>query len=288
MENISISNVFDVLSGNGQYYQKVTIKNFLERTFLERGTLTSRGMNTLNLLMFIVGLDIFVCMQIKEKDLKKRFIVLSIILIISWIIYAFALLLTYLFIFTSSEAMILACYERYMLTIPLGIIFVNILFMIKTYKDSKIKLSDIALIFTILLLFMPIEDIKDIYINKEQNIKETISYREEFKGILKYSDTLDVEDKVYYISNFENEREILIVTYEFLPLKVANKNAKLTMGRDEFVNILINEGYTHIYINAKDRVLEKQYIDMFEEGELQDKTMYEIINQNGKIIFKKI
>ena len=288
MENISISNVFDVLSGNGQYYQKVTIKNFLERTFLERGTLTSRGMNTLNLLMFIVGLDIFVCMQIKEKNLKKRFIVLSIILIISWIIYAFALLLTYLFIFTSSEAMILACYERYMLTIPLGIIFVNILFMIKTYKDSKIKLSDIALIFTILLLFMPIEDIKDIYINKEQNIKETISYREEFKGILKYSDTLDVEDKVYYISNFENEREILIVTYEFLPLKVANKNAKLTMGRDEFVNILINEGYTHIYINAKDRVLEKQYIDMFEEGELQDKTMYEIINQNGKIIFKKI
>lgn len=288
MENISISNVFDVLSGNGQYYQKVTIKNFLERTFLERGTLTSRGMNTLNLLMFIVGLDIFVCMQIKEKDLKKRFIVLSIILIISWIIYAFALLLTYLFIFTSSEAMILACYERYMLTIPLGIIFVNILFMIKTYKDSKIKLSDIALIFTILLLFMPIEDIKDIYINKEQNIKETISYREEFKGILKYSDTLDVEDKVYYISNFENEREILIVTYEFLPLKVANKNAKLTMGRDEFVNILINEGYTHIYINAKDRALEKQYIDMFEEGELQDKTMYEIINQNGKIIFKKI
>lgn len=287
INNITISKVLDVLSGRGEYYQKVTIKRFLENTFLEEGTLTSRTMNTLNLLMVIIGLDIFVCTQIKDKELRKRFISLSIILLVSWIIYAFALLITYLFILKSSEAMILTCYNRYMLTIPLGITFIDILFVIKMYKNDRMKLSNIAIIITILLAFMPIKSIQNTYIEKGKNIEATKTSREEFSAILRYSDKMDLDDKVYYISNFENEREIAIVTYEFLPLKIANKSQKLIMRKDEFINILVNEGYTHIYINIADRDLKRQYTDLFEE-EMQDETMYEIVKLDEGIRFKKI
>lgn len=288
MNNISIPKILEALSGGGEYYQEATIKRFLETTFLDEGILTSRTMNTLNLLMVVIGFDIFICTQIKDKELRKRFISLSIILIVSWIIYAFGLLITYLFILTSSEAMMLTCYDRYILTIPLGIIFINILFIIKINKNNRLKLSSMAIIFTILLAFMPMKGIKNTYIEKEKNIEGTKAYREEFRGILNYLDKMDLDDKIYYISNFENEREIAIVTYEFLPLKIANRNQRLIMRKEDFLDILMNEGYTHIYINTIDRELKKQYIDLFEEGEVQDKTMYEIVKLNGKISFKKV
>lgn len=277
-----------MLSGNGEYYQRVTIKNFIQRSFIGNGSLTSIGMNALNLMMFIIGFDILVSKKIIDKSLRKRYISMSIILLVGWIIYGFVLLLIYLFVFTSSEAMILACYERYMLTIPFAIVLTNVAILVKKYKDDKIKISNIVFFITIILVFMPIKDIKDIYINKEKNIEETIVYRKEYKEILKYSDVLELNDKVYYISNFENEREILIVTYEFLPLKIANRNGKLTMGREKFIEILKNEEYTHIYVNLADNVLRKKYIDLFENENIEDKTMYKIVKNEDSIKFVKM
>lgn len=280
---ITIGNIIKVLKEDGEAYQKRTLQNFKETVFTEQGTLTSRGMNTINLLMFLIASGTLTYILIKDKQLQKRFIVIQIIAIISWIIFIFGMLIMYLFIFTKEEALILACYERYALILPLGIIIIDVVFLEDKWK--KVKLSQIVLCLSLILVFMPLQTIYEMYYNNDEEKAKRIEQREPYKEILKYSDKLNEEAEIYYISNFVGEKEIALVRYEMLPIKIQNKSSKLTMTREEFIEEIINNGYTHIYINENDRVLTNQFIDLFENNEIKSKTMYKIQKEEDKIVF---
>lgn len=280
---ITIGNIIKVLKEDGEAYQKRTLQNFKEKILTEQGTLTSRGMNTINLLMFLIASGTLTYILIKDKQLQKRFIVIQIIAIISWIIFIFGMLIMYLFIFTKEEALILACYERYALILPLGIIIIDVVFLEDKWK--KVKLSQIVLCLSLILVFMPLQTIYEMYYNNDEEKAKRIEQREPYKEILKYSDELNEEAEIYYISNFVGEKEIALVRYEMLPMKIQNKSSKLTMAREEFIEEIINNGYTHIYINENDRVLTNQFIDLFENNEIKSKTMYKIQKEEDKIVF---
>ena len=84
------------------------------------------------------------------------------------------------------------------------------------------------------------------------------------------------------------DKEIALVRYEMLPIKIQNKSSKLTMTREEFVEEIVNNGYTHVYINENDRVLTNQFIDLFENNQIESKTMYEIVRSGENIMFSKV
>lgn len=288
MGNINVENIVEILQGNGEYYQKTTIKNYLQELFEMQGSLTSRNMNAINLVAVLIGFGLLIVALLKDKEQRKRFITMSIVLILFWIAYIIVQLLVYLFIFTPEEAMILACLQRYLSTIPFAIILINIFFLEERYKNSDIKSIYIAITLIVIISFLPIQTINEIYIQNDKNKQDRISYRTRYEGILKYKDVMEKDDKVYYISNFADGREIIIVRYEFLPFKIANESSKLTMTKDEFVDGLIQEGYTHIYINYADRILENKYKDLFIGGVIENKTMYKVINQDNKLLFSKV
>lgn len=284
--NINMENIEKVLKGNGEYYQKTTIKNYITELFEAKGGFTTRNMNAVNLLMLLIAFDIVVFKLLKEN--KKRYVLMSTFMLLFWCIYIAIQLLVYLFIFEPEEAMILACYTRYLSTIPFAIVLINIVFLENVLKDNEIKKSNIILIFSILVIFLSIQDINDIYLKNVQNKQERIDYRNKYKKILEYSDILNKNDKVYYISNFVDEREIIIAKYEFLPLKIGNESSKLTMTKEEFIQTLLQEEYTHVYIEFTDRILNNQYTDLFIDGKIESKTMYEIKKDENKLVLLKV
>lgn len=159
----------------------------------------------------------------------------------------------------------------------------------QNYKDKNLKTSYMFIILAVMITFLPIDTINKNYIQNKTNQQARIAYREKYTGILKYSDMIDKDAKVYYISNLVDGREITIVKYEFLPLRIGNKSSKLTMGKDEFTNILRNENYSYVFVNTRDRFLERDYKDLFEDEDIEEKTMYKIIfNSNNEVLFSKV
>ena len=134
---------------------------------------------------------------------------------------------------------------------------------------------------------MPLQTIYEMYYNNDEEKAKRIEQREPYREILKYADQLNEEAEIYYISNFVGEKEIALVRYEMLPIKIQNKNSKLTMTREDFIEEIINNGYTHIYINENDRILTNQFIDLFENNEIKSKTMYKIQKGEDKIVFSE-
>ena len=283
IENITIENIIKVFSGDGKYYQKTTIKNFLEEVFYSRGSLTSRNMNIINLLGFLIIFDLIVA-----RKNGKRFIALSIELMVFWFIYIVIQLFTYLFIFTQEEAMILSCFQRYILLIPFAIILINVFLIEEYYKNENIKIINIFIILAIILMFLPIDVMKDLYLNHDKNKIEREDYRNYFSILVDYENIIGKDDKVYYINNFTDNREIVIVKYNFLPYKISNDSSKLNMSLDEFIKILKEENYSYVYVRTVDRILENKFKKLFENGLIEKNTLYEIIEENDNIIFSKV
>ena len=287
-EGISFQRVKDVLEGNGEYYQKVTIKKYLNELFIGRGAFASRNLNVINLLMLLIFFDIFVYNHLKEKESKKTYLIISIMLLITWSISIAILLIIYLFIFTPQEAMILACYERYLSVIPLAITLFNIFVLKENYEERELKATYICMIIAILIAFVPMDVIDKTYIKNNENKKENIEYRQKYSEILKYKNKIDKDSKVYYISNLVGNKDITIVKYEFLPFKIGNNNSKLTMTKEEFEKELKEKNYEYVYISTTDRFLEKDFSSLFENEKIEEGTMYKILDKDGKILFCKV
>ena len=289
VSEVNITNIVKVIKGEGEYYQKTTIKKFIDEVFLNDGSITFLNMNVIKLLIFFIAIDIGIYILLRNNERRKQLIIISISLLLFWIIYIISILLIYLFIFTPEEAMILACFSRYVSTIPLAMILIDIAFLIENYKKSKWKIKYILLTLCVLLTCVPTYEFNRNYIQNNKNKQERLYYRVQYQGISKYNNSMSLKDKVYYISNFVDEREIIIVKYEFLPFKIANENPKLTITKEEFVEKLKTENYTHVYIRKSDRILEGEFKDLFINGEIKDNTMYQIIqNEDGKILFQEM
>lgn len=283
VENVTLENIVKVFKGEGKYYQKTVIKLFTEESFYSRGSLTSRNMNIINVFGLLIIFDLIV---ISRRG--KRFIAMSVELIVFWCIYIVAQLFMYLFVFTQEEALILACFQRYILIIPFANVLINLFLINDYYKDEKIDSKNIVIILALIVMFLPIDIIKKIYLENAENKAERIEYRDGFKISIDYENEIDKEDKVYYINNFTDNREILIVKYDFLPYQIANKSSKLNMSLDEFKNILIEESYDYIYVRITDRILENKFKELFENGLIEDNTLYEVIKENDNIMFSRV
>ena len=63
---------------------------------------------------------------------------------------------------------------------------------------------------------------------------------------------------------------------------------KLPNNLDEFKNILIEESYDYIYVRITDRILENKFKELFENGLIEDNTLYEVIKENDNIMFSRV
>lgn len=267
-------------SANSTENSKAIIENFQEAFFGKKNYLTEKKLGTW--LCVFIYMAYTICLYSKiSQDKKKSYKVCSIFMSIFTLIYILGMLWMYLTIFNFTEAGILASYERYVGTIILASFLFNTYILIEVIEA---KLSNILLIISVLLVFLPFQTIEKDYF-REPSTEVT-----KYENILKYKNIFSEEDKVYYLgySSMEERYALALIKYKMMPITTNNIHLEYKTDNQEFYNKLIENGYTYLYLYRGSKSLEKEYNDAFENEKISDDSLYKIVENNGKIYFRKI
>ena len=278
MDNISIENIIEVIKGNVPNDRKGTINKYIER-IIEDDTITERNLTVITATLLILAINVYVYMYI-EKDNKKRYLCYSICLYVFELIYLGYMLLTYLFLFNSGEAWGFASFDRYYGTIFLGMLLFHVWVGIK-YME-KIDTKKIIIILSIIIIFLPLNNIQEKIINANQDKINRIVERKSYTKIIDYKNILNENDKIYYIEetpiNFQYSLQIM--KYQMLPIKIDNEG--VTADAKKLKDLWREYNYTYVYVQKVNDSVTQEFEEEFSE-KIEDETMYKIIYED-KII----
>ena len=283
MDNISIENIIEVIKGNVPNDRKGTINKYIER-IIEDDTITERNLTVITATLLILAINVYVYMYI-EKDNKKRYLCYSICLYVFELIYLGYMLLTYLFLFNSGEAWGFASFDRYYGTIFLGMLLFHVWVGIK-YME-KIDTKKIIIILSIIIIFLPLNNIQEKIINANQDKINRIVERKSYTKIIDYKNILNENDKIYYIEetpiNFQYSLQIM--KYQMLPIKIDNEG--VTADAKKLKDLWREYNYTYVYVQKVNDSVTQEFEEEFLE-KIEDETMYKIIYEDKIIKLEKV
>ena len=283
MDNISIENIIEVIKGNVPNDRKGTINKYIER-IIEDDTITERNLTVITATLLILAINVYVYMYI-EKDNKKRYLCYSICLYVFELIYLGYMLLTYLFLFNSGEAWGFASFDRYYGTIFLGMLLFHVWVGIK-YME-KIDTKKIIIILSIIIIFLPLNNIQEKIINANQDKINRIVERKSYTKIIDYKNILNENDKIYYIEetpiNFQYSLQIM--KYQMLPIKIDNEG--VTADAKKLKDLWREYNYTYVYVQKVNDSVTQEFEEEFSE-KIEDETMYKIIYEDKIIKLEKV
>ena len=216
-------------------YQKETIANFA--TALIQKPLAPLESPFLKLIILLSSIFlIYNILIVKNKLLKKRLIVSFLGLILGGIGYSLSILVVYLFVFGSNEAVILASYTRYMLSYFIAFFtFLLVFFVVRTESlpkktSPKKSFSENikAIIFVSLSLYLSHVLINkvEIYLPESpqvvrQSVQDTIIARKEFDKSLIWKEYLqDPKRRTYIIAQGSVGYETLVLIHTLYPTHI--------------------------------------------------------------------
>ncbi len=274
MDNINIKAITDI-SKNEREIE--TVENYIDNIFNQK-VITDKNITVFVYLIIIIAYSIFEIIQIKEKEEKKKYRYYSIALLIAGMVYAIALLVTYLFIIPKQEAWAIPSFDRYIGTIILPITMFHMIESIERREDLK-KIGIIIGI-VILLVMLPTSEITNKAINWANDDTRELEERENYTGIEKYADVLTEQDKIYFMGNGVSDiyKVRLVDSYLVMPAKIGNTEI-YTTGHISIFKDIINKGkYTHVYVFNSTEKYKEKFKELFENEEIKNKTLYKIGN----------
>ena len=107
--------------------------------------------------------------------------------------------------------------------------------------------------------------------------------------ILQMCDKINIEGKILYVSGNSGNFYLLTVMnqYELMLNKTIESSDGNFATEKSLENKLRDGKYTYIYIYRFDDEIEKIVKNLFEDGEVKNDTLYEIIRKDDKIILKR-
>ncbi len=269
---ITLGNVLKVFDGKGQQYQYETINNFFKAILKQRIGIFPYTV------FFIIMIGLLIYLYIRKKDNERLKLLIYNILII--VIYPISLLLMYIFIFSPAEAINLASFSRYLSTIVIFLILLNVLILI---KDKIILKYEKIITICVIILFFTNSTMKTFTIKKFKQIKRAKENRNEIRPIPKEI-SINPNNKIYFISNMTKDEGYYywIFKYEATPLKTQpnyyNDNENLFETLKDF---------NYIYIKDFDDNFSKKYSAIFKNS-LEANNFYKIEKENNEIKLIKI
>ena len=223
------------------------IQKYCRAFLLGNGEITEKDISPVLTILLYISSTLIIYKMLK-KSKQEDFKYISIAMIIAILIYFIGTLWMYLKIFEPREAGILASYERYISTILLAGFELNILVLCNTIKINK---TIIITIITLLLLFIPYENIVRKYRNNYTYENLILSERIEYEEILKYKEKFNNNDKIYYISTsgFDNKYAIKFTKYLLMPINIGNENLSKIRNSEKFKRRIVKRKlYICIYL----------------------------------------
>lgn len=269
---ITLGNVLKVFDGKGQQYQYETINNFF-KAILKQGI----GIFPYTV-FFIIMIGLLIYLYIRKKDNERLKLLIYNILII--VIYPISLLLMYIFIFSPAEAINLASFSRYLSTIVIFLILLNVLILI---KDKTILKYEKIITICVIILFFTNSTMKTFTIKKFKQIKKAKENRNEIRPIPKEI-SINPDNKIYFISNMTKDEGYYywIFKYEATPLKT---QPNYYNDNENLFETLKN--FNYIYIKDFDDNFSKKYSAIFKNS-LEANNFYKIEKENNEIKLIKI
>lgn len=274
-----------VTSENDEEFTETVTKSYL-KAFFEKKEINIKGLSLASSILILGAFSIYVY---KIVENKKQYIYILIATIISVVIFYFGLLWMYLTIFPKDEAIILSCYDRYIATIVLTWLMLNILVIC---DSNKINLSLIYVFIIITITILPDGTIKEKYIqNKEYKNMLYVKRNYYTRNIKKYEDILNEDDKIFLISNeaINNLHVLRMIKYELMNINIANYDPMNIGTKEEFTKELLEENYTHVYVYKLKEALKEEYKEIFEKNEIMNETLYEInTDEKGNLKLERV
>ncbi len=269
---ITLGNVLKVFDGKGQQYQYETINNFFKAILKQRIGIFPYTV------FFIIMIGLLIYLYIRKKDNERLKLLIYNILII--VIYPISLLLMYIFIFSPAEAINLASFSRYLSTIVIFLILLNVLILI---KDKTILKYEKIITICVIILFFTNSTMKTFTIKKFKQIKRAKENRNEIRPIPKEI-SINPDNKIYFISNMTKDEGYYywIFKYEATPLKT---QPNYYNDNENLFETLKN--FNYIYIKDFDDNFSKKYSAIFKNS-LEANNFYKIEKENNEIKLIKI
>ena len=293
--SISIQSILALATGNMQVYQKTSILNFVDALSEYRfGGYAFPMYIPTWLAVFSLVLLVNICKGREEK--KKQGYCMLWGMLIGFMIYAIGLMVLYIFIYNEGEAMSLASFDRYMGTFLVAMMMVAAGVTIDTFAEKGKAGLGTGTVLCVMSFFLPLAYIWDITIYVPVECNKSQSYREEHLQVKQYKNILDYKThKVMYISQEDNGIDKMMLKYIMTPVPTdssgrawslggpyaADDNYSANFSAEDLRDYIESEGFTHVYLFSLNDFFYETYEELFANGEIMEKGMYEYDAEAG-------
>ncbi len=294
----SLKNIIRVFTGNGEPYQKVTFQNYFNKIIENPLQNRPLPLSYIQIMGVCILFLILLYYLKKEEHTRRKLILLGAVQIIAMTGYIGVMLISYLFGFSVSEATIVTCFGRYMLTLLYPIMLLNGILLAMTIYNKKnitqIQFLMGILFVTTVVLYPPelmVTELKPGVLCEDK----TAAFEGDAELIKQYTDE---HAKIYLICQEDNESIWNMIAYETVPRSYQYKGYSLGKPYsedDEFTeDISVEEWkkrlskFDYLYLSNVDEQFISTYGKAFPNDQIRNQQLYEIINHNGTIKLKLV
>lgn len=293
--SISMQSIIGLATGNMQLYQKQSILNFID-------ALSEYGFGGCAFSMYIptwlavFSLVFLFNIYMGREEKKKQSYVLMWGMLLGFVIYAVGLMVLYIFIYTEGEAVSLASFDRYMGTFLVAMVMVVAGVTVDTFAGEDKAALGTGIVICAMSFFLPLTYIYDITLYAPMECKKSRNYREEHLQVEQYKDILDyTAHKVMYISQEDNGIDKMMLKYMMTPVPTDATGRAWSLGgpysdsdnysanftAEDLRNYIESEAFTHVYLFTLNDYFHETYSELFVNGEIVEKGMYEYDTATG-------
>lgn len=294
-----LQTVKNLISLNLMDYQTEVITSFADATF--NTTLTNTFIPITYIIAMIITMIIgYFVIRNAKKENKNTMKLLITLTILGGIAYAGLILLAYISVFSSYEALRLASFTRYMGTYALGAIYIAIAIYIKIASSNDKKLGTFTMIllgiFIINFSFSTLLNLTILAPSNSNISKDVRASYDEFRE--KTRKHIDKEDYLYFVSNNDNGIDYYIARYELTPYKMNKKFAwsigtpyseediwTIYKSSDTWREELIND-YNYVYLYDIDEQFISQFSTLFIDKDIQDNQLYRVVKSDSYAVLE--
>lgn len=236
----------------------------------------------------IIGL-IIIYNLLNDKKEKQEFLTFSICVMISQLLYMLFLQVAYILVFHNKEGIGHNSLQRYLGTYLMAtLIFVVFTFINYINKDKiKYTKSKFVILAAIIFIFTPMEPIFN-------NTITSGTYNIYKRGLLEHdmwaanyvTSVVNKEDKIYPVHQTGNSDTYgLRFRYFMTPIKTAdikmfNEDEKEKLNLEDW-KLKLFEEYNYVYVLNSDEYFNNNYNSIFENGQVNEWTLYKISKDDG-------
>lgn len=255
-------------------------QTFIKKVILGK-VLTDKNLTILEIASILIGTSIYLSKKQKTNMYGLVFMLGTVPL------YLIGLFITYFSIFETSQ--ILTSFERYVSLILLA----NVIFQVDIWLEGNNKLNygkTIFIIYIILMILLPQENIVNKYINKKNYVITSNMKRASYTKMKKYQSMLTGKERILYIYGKGTDGEYLLSMnqYVMMPVKITGSMPRIPQNKDTLKQILESGEYTHIYIDKIEEQDKEGIKELFEDEYVGNNILYEITDLNSKTVFKRV